>query len=89
MWGETPQQVCKAAGVEISDKDREAGLTEADMVKSFAAFISDAAENRILISATRGGSVANLHAVGKTQRSILRGAYFGPVDNDEINVNRR
>lgn len=89
IWGETPEQVCKAAGVEISAKDREAGLTEADMVKSFAAFISDAAENRILISATKGGSVANLHAVGKTQRNILRGAYFGPVENEEINVSRQ
>lgn len=88
VWGETPQEVCEAAGVEISEKDRDAGLTEADMVKSFAAFISDAAENRILISATKGGSVANLHAVGKTQRAVLRGAYFGPIDNEEINVNR-
>lgn len=88
IWGETPEQVCEAAGVTITDKDREAGLTEKDMVKSFAAFISDAAENRKLIAATKGGSVANLHAVGKTQRAVLRGAYFGPIDNDENNVSR-
>ena len=89
VWGDTPDEVCKAAGVTITAKDREAGLSEADMVKSFAAFISDAAENRKLIAATKGGSVANLHAVGKTQRNILRGAYFGPIDNEEINVNRQ
>lgn len=89
IWGATPQEVCAVAGIVITDSDRAAGLTEADMVKSFAAFISDAAENRKLIAATRGGSVANLHATGKTQRSVLRGAYFGPVERTANNVSRQ
>lgn len=88
VWGDTPQAVCDAAGIEITERDRAAGLTEASMVKSFTAFTGEAADNRILVAATGGQSVANLHAVGKTQRDVLKGAYFGPIDSDEINVTR-
>lgn len=88
VWGDTPEEVCEAAGIEISDNDRAAGLSETDMVKSFAAFLSDASENRILINKTKGGSVANLHATGKTQRAVLNKAYFGEIENRTSNINR-
>lgn len=89
VWGDTREEVCKAARIEISDKDRAAGMTEADMVKSFTMFTGEAADNLKLVSITGGGSIANLHAVGKTQRSILKGAYFGEVDKEELTVSKQ
>jgi hypothetical protein len=41
------------------------------------------------VNATGGQSVANLHAVGATQRAVVGEAYFGPVDNEELNVSRK
>lgn len=87
--GNTPEEVAKAAGVTLSEADRAAGLTEADMVKSFTMFTGEAADNRKLVAATGGGSVANLHAVGKTQRAVLKGAYFGPQNNDHSTVTKQ
>lgn len=89
LWGDTPEEVAKAAGIILSDADRAAGLTEKDMVKSFTMFTGEAADNRKLIAATGGGSVANLHATGKTQRNILKGAYFGPVENERSSVTKQ
>lgn len=87
--GDTPEEVVEAAGITLSDADRAAGLTEADMVKSFTMFTGEAADNRKLVAATGGGSVANLHAVGKTQRNVLKGAYFGPTDNERSSVTKQ
>lgn len=88
VWGDTPEEVIERAGITISRGDRAAGLSEKDMVKSFTVFTGEASDNRKLVAATGGGSVANLHAVGKTQRAILKGAYFGPVEDEELNVTR-
>jgi hypothetical protein len=88
IWGDTREDVVEKANPRISQEDREAGLTEADMVKSFTVFTGTAADNRELVNATGGQSVANLHAVGGTQRAIVGEAYFGPVENEEINVSR-
>lgn len=89
IWGDSREEVVERAKPKISDEDREAGLTEADMVKSFTVFTGTAADNRELVNATAGQSVANLHAVGGTQRAIVGEAYFGPVDNEEISINRQ
>lgn len=89
IWGDTPEEVVRAANIVISDKDREAGLTEADMVKSFTAFTGEASDNRMLVSSTGGQSVANLMQTGKEQRAVLKGGYFGPIDSEEINVSRQ
>ena len=89
IWGDTPEEVAKAAGITLSDADRAAGLTEEDMVKSFTMFTGEAADNRKLVAATGGGSVANLHAVGRTQRNILKGAYFGPQNNERSSVTKQ
>ena len=88
VWGDTREEVVERAKPKISQEDREAGLTEADMVKSFTVFTGTASDNRELVNATGGQSVANLHAVGGTQRAIVGEAYFGPVDSEEINVSR-
>ena len=87
--GNTAHEVAVAAGVTLSDADRAAGLTEEDMVKSFTMFTGEAADNRKLVAATGGGSVANLHAVGKTQRNVLKGAYFGPQNNERSSVTKQ
>lgn len=89
IWGDTPEEVAKAAGITLSAADRAAGLTEADMVKSFTMFTGEASDNRKLIAATGGGSVANLHATGKTQRNVLKGAYFGPVENERSSITKQ
>ena len=87
--GDTPEEVARAAGITLSDADRAAGLTEAHLVKSFTMFTGEAADNRKLIAATGGGSVANLHATGKTQRNVLKGAYFGPVENQRSSITKQ
>lgn len=87
--GDTPEEVARVAGIKLSDADRATGLTEADMVKSFTMFTGEAADNRKLVAATGGGSVANLHAVGKTQRNVLKGAYFGPVENERSSITKQ
>lgn len=89
IFGDSRAEVVKAAGITISEADRKAGLTEDDMVKSFTMFTGEAADNLKLVSATGGGSIANLHAVGKTQRSILKGAYFGPVEQEGLTVSKQ
>lgn len=89
IWGDTREEVVERAQPRLQPEDIEAGLTETDLVKSFTVFTGTAADNRELVNATGGQSVANLHAVGGTQRSIVGEAYFGPVDKEEINVNRQ
>lgn len=89
VWGNTPEEVAAAANIQISDGDKAAGVTIYHIVKSFTAFTGEASDNRKLIAATHGQVIGNLHAVGKTQRSILKGAYFGPTDNEELTVSRQ
>ena len=87
--GDTASEVAEAAGIVLSEADKAAGLTPEDMVKSFTMFTGEAADNRKLVAATGGGSVANLHAVGKTQRNVLKGAYFGPNNNERSSVTKQ
>lgn len=89
VWGATRQEVVEAAGLVLKPEDAEVGMTVYDYVKSFTVFTGTAAGNRELVNATGGQSVANLHAVGATQRAVVGEAYFGPIDNEEINVNRQ
>lgn len=89
IWGDTAEEVAKKANIHLSEKDIEVGATIQSIVKSFTLFMGEAAENKKLVSATKGQSLGNLHAVGGTQRSIVKGAYFGPIDNEEVNVNRQ
>lgn len=89
IWGNTKAEVVERAGLVLKPDDAEAGLTVYDYVKSFTVFTGTAAGNRELVNATGGQSVANLHAVGGAQRKVVGEAYFGPIDNEEINVNRQ
>lgn len=89
IWGDSREEVVRLAGLVLKPEDEAAGLTVNDYVKSFTVFTGTAADNRELVNATGGQSVANLHAVGKTQRSIVGDAYFGAVDNEELTVSRQ
>lgn len=87
IWGDTPEEVAKAAGIVLTDKDRAAGLTEVDMIRSFAAFTGEASDNRMLVASTGGKSVANLLYSG--QGESLKGGYFGGRENEELNINKQ
>jgi hypothetical protein len=89
IWGDSREEVADAAGLVDKPEDVAAGINRLGYVKSFTVFTGTAADNRELVNATGGQSVANLHAVGKTQRAVVGEAYFGPVDNEEINVSRQ
>lgn len=86
VWGDSKDEVAKAAHITVSQSDMEAGLRPSDMVKSFTLITGTAADNRKLVAATRGQSVANLHAVGAEQRAVLAEAYFGPVESEKAGV---
>ncbi|MDE7411591.1 MAG: hypothetical protein K2M94_06095 [Paramuribaculum sp.] len=89
IWGDTREEVAERAGITLTQKEIDAGLTPADLVKSFTAFTGEAADNLMLVSSTGGQSISNLAQTGKTQRAVLKGGYFGPIDNEEINVNKK
>ena len=89
IWGDSREEVVELAGLTLKPEDARAGLTVKDYVKSFTVFTGTAADNRELVNATGGQSVANLHAVGKTQRAVVGEAYFGPIDNEELTVSRQ
>lgn len=87
IWGDTPEEVAKAAHITLTAKDRAAGLTETDMIRSFAAFTGEASDNRMLVASTGGKSVANLLYSG--QGESLKGGYFGGRESTELNVGKQ
>lgn len=89
IWGDTREEVVAAANIKLNRDDIEAGMRKEDMVKSFTLLTGTAAGNRKLVAATHGQSIANLHNVGGEQRSVLAEAYFGPIDNEELNVTKQ
>lgn len=86
IWGDTPEEVAEAAHITLTDKDRAAGLTEKDMIRSFAAFTGEASDNRMLVASTGGKSVANLLYSG--QGDSLKGGYFGGREKEELNIGK-
>lgn len=88
IWGSSKQEVVERAGLVLKPEDAAAGLTVYDYVKSFTVFTGTAADNRELVNATQGQSVANLHATGETQRAVVGEAYFGPDNDETVSVNR-
>lgn len=86
IWGDTPEEVAEAAHITLTEKDRAAGLTETDMIRSFAAFTGEASDNRMLVASTGGKSVANLLYSG--QGESLKGGYFGGREKEELNIGK-
>lgn len=89
VWGNTPEEVAKAVGISISEKERKAGVTLNQIVKSFTAFTGEAADNLKLLSATGGQNIGNLHNVGGKESAILLKGYAGPIENEENNISRQ
>lgn len=89
IWGDTKEEVVRAANIKLNSEDIAAGLHEEDMVKSFTLLTGKASGNRKLIAATHGQSVANLHNVGGDQRAVLAEEYFGPVESEELTVTKQ
>jgi hypothetical protein len=89
IWGDSREEVVQAAGLRDKPEDIAAGITRYDYVKSFTVFTGTASDNRELVHATGGQSVANLHAVGATQRAVVGEAYFGPIESEENSLSRR
>lgn len=88
IWGDTRAEVAARANIVITEKEAAAGITPEDVVKSFNFYTGEAADNLKLLNATSGGAIANMHAVGGTQRKVLKQGYFGPVDNLNLTVSR-
>lgn len=89
IWGDTKSQVVERANITITEKELKAGITPEDVVKSFNFYTGEAADNLKLLNATKGGAIANMHAVGGTQRKVLKERYFGPVDKAELTISRQ
>lgn len=89
IWGDSKEEVARAAKIKLNEEDIDAGLTPEDMVKAFTLFTGHASGNRKLTYATRGQSVANLHNVGATQRAVLAQGYFGPIEEEELKVTKK
>lgn len=91
VWGSTYEEVNYIAHVEdrLTAKERALGVTYKELIKSFTAFTGESADNTKLLATTRGQNIGNLHNVGATQRAVLKGGYFGPIDNEELTVSRQ
>lgn len=88
IWGDTPEEVAEAANIVLTQKEIETGATLSTMVKSFTMFTGETADNSKLMYATKGQMLGNLHAMGGSLRDINKGAYFGPIENNENNVSK-
>lgn len=91
IWGDSYEEVNAIAHIDemITEKERKAGITYKQIIKSFTAFSGESADNLKLLAATRGQNIGNLHNVGGKEREILKKGYAGPVDNEEINITRK
>lgn len=83
IWGWTREEVAEKAGIEITETEKALGLTALDMIKSFTVLTGEAADNKILVNRTKGGSIANLHNVGEKDRLALKETYFTNNNDDE------
>ena len=72
VWGDTREEVVRIAGLEVTEEEKQGGMTAENLVKSFTFLSGSAMSNRILVNATSGGSVSNLYNVGETERKKLK-----------------
>lgn len=86
VFGKTRKEVVEKACVTVSDEEAAIGMTPEDMVKSFTCLFASPADNKILVNITKGESIANLAAVGKTEGAKMHLGYFGPTDSGNTKV---
>ena len=89
VWGDTKEEVVRAANIRLNKDDIAAGLTAEDMVKSFTMLRGSGSGNRKLVAATHGQSIANLHNVGGEQRAVLSEESFAPIESEDLNVTKQ
>ena len=86
IFGKTRKEVVEKAGITISKEEEAFGMSPEDMVKSFTCFMGSPIDNKILVNITKGESIANLAAVGKTEGAKMHLGYFGPTDSGNTKV---
>lgn len=86
VFGKTKKEVVEKAGITISKEEEAFGMSPEDMVKSFTCFMGSPIDNKILVNITKGESIANLAAVGKTEGAKMHLGYFGPTDSGNTKV---
>lgn len=86
IFGSSREEVVRRAGITISDEEAALGMTPEDMVKSFTCLFASPADNKILVNITKGESIANLAAVGKTEGAKMHLGYFGPSDSGNTKI---
>lgn len=89
IHGRTREEVVAKAHLEVSPQEAAFGMKPTDMVKSFTIYMGSPVDNKILANVTKGESIANLAAVGKTEGAKMHRSYFGPNKNDESKITRR
>jgi hypothetical protein len=90
VWADTVEELAQRCNLEekISAKERVAGVTVRELVKSFTMFTGETADNGRLLNATKGQNIGNLHNTGATQRAILKQGYAGPALNEQSEVTK-
>lgn len=90
IWGDSREEVAKKCNIKVSKEDIEARVTPEMTVKSFTIITGEAAGNRVMVNATQGGSIANLHAAGGKYRDSLKGGYFvDDAEDDKLTVSQK
>ena len=78
VFGRTRSEVVHLANITVTPAEAAFGLKPEDMVKSFTCFFASPVDNKILVNITKGESIANIAAVGKTEGAKMQFGYFGP-----------
>lgn len=90
VWGDTREEVAEKCNIKLTKQEEESGLSSSDMVMSFTVITGEAAGNRLLLNATKGQNIANLHAVGGKYRDSLHGGYFvDDAEDDKLTVSQK
>lgn len=88
IFGRTKAEVVRKAGLEVTSQEAAFGMTPEDLVKSFTIYMGSPIDNKILANITKGESIANLAAVGKTEGAKMHKSYFGPDKNERNKITR-
>ena len=83
IWGDSPEEVAKMAGIEITERMYNDGIRVDTLVKSFTFIPGNLMDNAILTHNTGGGNVANLYNLGKSERMKLMYGYWGEMEEGE------
>ncbi len=89
IFADTREEIIRRCGLEPTEKEKAAEIDTNDLIKSFTVFSGCAADNRLLVNKTKGGSIANLYNVTETERMKIKFGYFGPIEKNEIRISQQ